>query len=118
MIGKINLLWKTVSEKLYDAPVPGSAGDSMASKNIASISHIGSEAEEGESTTDITPEHGHNITKEAKDEVNEVIDEEESEVEIDEEVKEILKEEEEEEEDEDVEYFNSFPTMEESNTHV
>ncbi|GJR26494.1 hypothetical protein Tco_1102726 [Tanacetum coccineum] len=117
MIGKINLLWKTISEKLYDAPVPESAGDSMASKNIASISHIGSEAEKGETTTDITPEHGHNITKEAKDEVKVVIDEKESKVETDEEIKEILKDEEEEEEDEDVKYFNSFPTMEELTHH-
>ncbi|GJY98909.1 hypothetical protein Tco_0516339 [Tanacetum coccineum] len=94
MIGKINLLWKTVFEKLNDAPIPESAGDSMASKNTASISYIEreelrrkgikihqryfpneeSEAEEGETTTDITPEHGHNITKEAKDEVNEVME--------------------------------------------
>ncbi|GJR50774.1 hypothetical protein Tco_1401295 [Tanacetum coccineum] len=59
-----------------------------------------SEAEEGETTTDITPKHGHNI---AKEEVNEVIDEEESEVETDEDVKEILKEEGEDEN------FNSFP---------
>nr|GEZ79749.1 hypothetical protein [Tanacetum cinerariifolium] len=56
-----------------------------------------SKAEEGETTTDITPKHGHNITKEAKDEVKEVIDEEESEVENDGEIKEILKEEEEDE---------------------
>ncbi|GKD55180.1 MAK10-like protein [Tanacetum coccineum] len=40
MIGKINLLWKTVSEKLNDAPVPESTGNSMTFKNIASISHI------------------------------------------------------------------------------
>ncbi|GKA94445.1 hypothetical protein Tco_0816483 [Tanacetum coccineum] len=60
-----------------------------------------SEAEEGETTTDITPEHGHNITKEAKEEVKEVIDEEESGKETDEEVEEILKYEEEEENDED-----------------
>ncbi|GJR58285.1 MAK10-like protein [Tanacetum coccineum] len=90
MIGKINLLWKTVSEKLNDAHVPKSTGNTMASKNTASISHIereelrrkgikspSNEAKEGETTTDITPEHGHNITKEAKDEVKEVIDEEE-----------------------------------------
>ncbi|GKA92956.1 hypothetical protein Tco_0814942 [Tanacetum coccineum] len=64
-----------------------------------------SKAEGGETTTDITPKHDHNITKEAKDEVKEVIDEEESEVETDEEIEEILKE---EEEDEDGEYFNSF----------
>ncbi|GJS60285.1 hypothetical protein Tco_0655069 [Tanacetum coccineum] len=60
--------------------------------------------------TDITPEHDHSITKEAKEEVKEVIDEEESEIEIDKEVEEIL---EEEEEDEDGEYFNPFLTMEE-----
>ncbi|GKE22049.1 hypothetical protein Tco_1433561, partial [Tanacetum coccineum] len=73
-----------------------------------------SEAIEGETTTDITPKHSHNITKEAKGEVKEVIDEEESEVETDEEVEEILKD---EEEDEDGEYFNSFPTMEELTHH-
>ncbi|GJR94735.1 protein kinase-like domain, concanavalin A-like lectin/glucanase domain protein [Tanacetum coccineum] len=165
MVGKINILWKTVSEKLNDAPVPESAGNSMASKNIASISHIKreelrrkgikspsklfspkylspasiiklnknpsapkrvhfvnsivilskeSEAKEGETTTDITPEHSHNITKEAKDEVKEVMEEEESEVETDEEVEEILKD---EEEDEDGENFSSFPTMEELTHH-
>ncbi|GKC06823.1 hypothetical protein Tco_0998433 [Tanacetum coccineum] len=165
MIGKINLLWKTVSEKLNDAPIPKSARDSMASENTTSISHIEreelkrkgikspsklfsqkylslesiieldknpstpkrvhfvnsiiilseeSEAKEGETTTDITPKHGHNIMKEAKDEVKEVIDEKESEVETDEEIEEILKE---EEEDEDDEYFNSFPTMEELTHH-
>ncbi|GJU24949.1 MAK10-like protein [Tanacetum coccineum] len=165
MIGKINLLWKTVSEKLNDAHIPESAGDSMAFENTASISHIEreelrrkgikspsklfspnylplasiielnknpsalkrvhfvnsivilskeSEAEEGETTTDITPEHGHNITKEAKGEVKEVMEEDESEVETDWEVEEIL---EEEEEDEDGEYFNSFPTIEELTHH-
>nr|GEW92231.1 hypothetical protein [Tanacetum cinerariifolium] len=151
MIEKINLLWKTISEKLNDAPVPKSTGDSMASKNTSSISHIEreelrrkgikspsklfspkyvspasiieldknpsapkhvhfvnsivilgkeSKAREEETMTDITPEHGHNIIKEAKVEVKEVIDEEESEVQTDEEVEEILEEEEEDEDDE------------------
>ncbi|GJW95857.1 hypothetical protein Tco_0175529 [Tanacetum coccineum] len=138
MIGKINILWKTVSEKLNDAPIPESAGNFMASKNIASISHIKreelrrkgiknpsklfslnkeSEAKEGETTTGITPKHDHNLTKEAKEEVKEVIDEEESEVETDEEVEEILEDEEYEEDDEDDEYFNSFPTMEKLTHH-
>ncbi|GJS99809.1 MAK10-like protein [Tanacetum coccineum] len=168
MIGKINLLWKTFSKKLNDAPIPESAGNSMAYENIASIIHIEreelrrkgikspsklfsskylspasiielkknpsapkrvhfvnsivilskeSEAEEGETTTGITPEHGHGITKEVKEEVKEVIDEEESKVETDEEVEEILEDEEEEEEDEDGENFNSFPTMEELTHH-
>ncbi|GKA02359.1 hypothetical protein Tco_0675024 [Tanacetum coccineum] len=69
---------------------------------------------EGETTTDITPEHDHNVTKEAKDEVKEVMEEDESEVETEWEVEEIL---EDEEEDEDGEYFNSFPTMEELTYH-
>ncbi|GKC50599.1 hypothetical protein Tco_1073344, partial [Tanacetum coccineum] len=105
-------------------------GNTMASKNTASISHIEreelrrkgikspsneeSEAKEGETKTDITPEHSHNITKEAKDKVKEVIDEEESKVETDEEIKEMLDE---EEEDEDGEYFNLFPTMKELTHH-
>ncbi|GJZ62322.1 hypothetical protein Tco_0618459 [Tanacetum coccineum] len=52
-------------------------------------------AEEGETTTDITPKNGHNIAKEAKDEVKEVMEEDESEVETDWEVEEILEDEEE-----------------------
>nr|GEV57973.1 hypothetical protein [Tanacetum cinerariifolium] len=150
MIGKITLLWKTISEKLNDAPILESERDSMASENIASINHIEreelkrkvikspsklfslkylspasiieldknpsslksiyfvnsivilseeSEAEDGETTTYITPEHKHNITKEANDEVKEVIDKEESKVETNEEIQEILKDEEEEEDD-------------------
>ncbi|GJV95387.1 protein kinase-like domain, concanavalin A-like lectin/glucanase domain protein [Tanacetum coccineum] len=39
MIGKINLLWKTVSEKLNDVSPPENAGNSMAPKSIAAISH-------------------------------------------------------------------------------
>ncbi|GJV66411.1 hypothetical protein Tco_1477239 [Tanacetum coccineum] len=39
MIGKINLLWKTVFEKLNDASPPENAGNSMAPKSIAAISH-------------------------------------------------------------------------------
>nr|GEU29579.1 hypothetical protein [Tanacetum cinerariifolium] len=40
MIEKINLLCKTIFEKLNDAPILELAGNSMAFKNIASISHI------------------------------------------------------------------------------
>ncbi|GJV52542.1 hypothetical protein Tco_1448283 [Tanacetum coccineum] len=58
-----------------------------------------SEAKEGETMTDITPEHDHNITKEAKDEVKEVMEEDESEVETDWEVEEIPEEEKEDEDD-------------------
>nr|GEV48778.1 hypothetical protein [Tanacetum cinerariifolium] len=40
MIGKINLLWKTISENLNDAPILEPTGNSMASENINSINHI------------------------------------------------------------------------------
>ncbi|GJW96386.1 hypothetical protein Tco_0178194 [Tanacetum coccineum] len=40
MIGKINLLWKTVSEKLNDVSTPKNAGNSMAPNSIAAISHV------------------------------------------------------------------------------
>ncbi|GKA93996.1 hypothetical protein Tco_0815982 [Tanacetum coccineum] len=123
MIRKTNLLWKTVSKKLNDAPILESAGNSLASKNIDSICHI----EKGELKRKgikspsklFSPKHHartrlkHNERK-WKGEVKEVIDEEESEVETDEEVKEILKD---EEGDEDGKYFNSFPTMEELTHH-
>ncbi|GJY90128.1 MAK10-like protein [Tanacetum coccineum] len=122
MIGKINLLWKTISEKLNNAPISESAGDSMASKNTTSISHIAREELKRKGIKSpsklFSPKrrnHNHNITKEAKDEVEEVMEEDESEVETNWEVKEILKE---EEEDEDGEYLNSFPTMKELTHHV
>nr|GEW67982.1 reverse transcriptase domain-containing protein [Tanacetum cinerariifolium] len=75
------------------------------------------EAEEGETTTDITPEHDQNLTKKRKEKVKEVIDEEESDVETDKEVKEILEDKEEEEDDEYGENFNSLITMEELTQH-
>ncbi|GJW37929.1 hypothetical protein Tco_0060849 [Tanacetum coccineum] len=37
--GKINLLWKTVSEKLNDVSTPDNTGNPMAPKSIAAISH-------------------------------------------------------------------------------
>ncbi|GJZ16219.1 hypothetical protein Tco_0551896 [Tanacetum coccineum] len=57
-----------------------------ASKRVHFINSIvilskENEAEEGETMTDIMPEHGQNITKEVKEEVKKVIDKEESDVE-------------------------------------
>ncbi|GKE31808.1 hypothetical protein Tco_1451130 [Tanacetum coccineum] len=40
MIGKISLLWKTVSEKLNDIYALENAGNSMAPKSIVAISHV------------------------------------------------------------------------------
>ncbi|GJR97478.1 hypothetical protein Tco_0269652 [Tanacetum coccineum] len=39
MIGKINVLWKTISENLNDASPPKNARNSMAPKSIAATSH-------------------------------------------------------------------------------
>nr|GEW99410.1 hypothetical protein [Tanacetum cinerariifolium] len=39
MIGKLNLLWKTVSKKLNDVSTPKNAGNYMAPKSIAATSH-------------------------------------------------------------------------------
>ncbi|GJS31439.1 hypothetical protein Tco_0492059 [Tanacetum coccineum] len=39
MIGKINLLWKTVFETLNNVSVPENTGNFMAPKSIATISH-------------------------------------------------------------------------------
>ncbi|GKC57104.1 hypothetical protein Tco_1084702, partial [Tanacetum coccineum] len=39
MIGKINLLWKTVSEKLNDASLPENVVNSLTPKSITAISH-------------------------------------------------------------------------------
>ncbi|GJR21538.1 hypothetical protein Tco_0970065 [Tanacetum coccineum] len=134
MNGKINLLWKTVSKKLNDTSTLENAGNSMAHKSIAAISHDEKEElrkkgikspdteEEDTSSTnahenelDDMVRRGEGVKEQGKEEdemetdmeVEEVIEEEESEFETDEEVKEVF------EEDEDDESFNSFPTMKE-----
>nr|GEU61139.1 hypothetical protein [Tanacetum cinerariifolium] len=119
IIGKFNILGKTVSERLNDAPISESTRNSMALENIASISHIereelsrkGIESPSKLFSLKITPKHGHNITKEVNGEVKEETKEDESEVETNWEFKKILKE------DEDGEYFNSFPTIKELTHH-
>ncbi|GJX26542.1 hypothetical protein Tco_0232838 [Tanacetum coccineum] len=40
MIGKMNLIWKTISKKLNDVSTLENAGNSMAPKSIAAISHV------------------------------------------------------------------------------
>nr|GEU56021.1 hypothetical protein [Tanacetum cinerariifolium] len=142
MIGKINLLWKIVFEKLNDVPISEPAGNSMAFENVASIIHIKREdlirkgikspsnlfspkylsptsiIELNKKPSALKPAYFINsIVILTKEEVKEVIDEEESKVVTDEEVEEILEDEEEEEEDKDGENFNSFLTMEELTHH-
>nr|GEW10736.1 hypothetical protein [Tanacetum cinerariifolium] len=74
-----------LATKATGIPLSSSVGNNVVPLR-SDIIREESEAEEGETTTDITPEHAHNITKEAKDEVKEVIDEKESNVETDKEI--------------------------------
>nr|GEU79033.1 hypothetical protein [Tanacetum cinerariifolium] len=59
---------------LQSAIREGGAKKKGKQKPIKAIFHKESEAKKGETTADITPEHGHNITKEAKGEVKDVIE--------------------------------------------
>ncbi|GJU86876.1 hypothetical protein Tco_1294422 [Tanacetum coccineum] len=140
MIGKINLLWKTISENLNDVSSLENARNSIAPRSIAAISHdkreelrkkgiksYDTEEEDVSSTNtcdlnlDGTVKRKEGVKEQGKEEnemetnmkVDELI-EEESEFETDEEVEEILKE---EEDDLDGENFNLFPTMEELTDH-
>ncbi|GJQ92595.1 hypothetical protein Tco_0003734 [Tanacetum coccineum] len=135
MIGKINLLWKTVSEKLNNVSTPKNVRNSIAPKSIAAISHAERKElrrKESKAHQNYSPKLSlsriHKRIKQKSNssktrsfcqfnhdvEVEEVIEEEESEFETDEEVEEILKE---EKDDEDSKKFNSFPTIEELTHH-
>ncbi|GJY55166.1 hypothetical protein Tco_0446830, partial [Tanacetum coccineum] len=141
MIRKINLLWKTVSEKLNDASPPENAGNSMAPKSISAISHdekaelrkkgiksplkllslkyLSPASIKELNKNPSSPKRVHFINSiiilspdsKEEDEIETDMEVEESEFETDEEVKEIF---EEEEKDEN---FNSFPTMKELSHH-
>ncbi|GJX58489.1 MAK10-like protein [Tanacetum coccineum] len=99
MINKINVLWKVFSEKLDDTFTRDTAGDFMAHKD---------EVREKENVKPNTTEYNdHEIIVKAEEMV-----EEESEDEFEEEIKE-----EEEEEEEGVEYFDTFPSLDELRYH-
>ncbi|GJZ83815.1 hypothetical protein Tco_0648988 [Tanacetum coccineum] len=121
MIGKINLLWKTISEKLNDVSTLKNIGNSMTPKSIAAISHDEREEirkkgikspskllslkylspadteEEDVSSTNARKLNLGGMMKGKEEEVEEILEEEED--------------------DEDSENFNSFPTMEELTHH-
>ncbi|GJU65797.1 hypothetical protein Tco_1247632 [Tanacetum coccineum] len=145
MIGKFNLLWKTVSEKLNDVSTPENAGNSMAHKRIASISHDEKEELRKKgikipsklfSPKYLSPASIKELNKNPSAPkrvhfVNSIVKEqgkEEDEMETNIEIKEVIEEEESEfktdeevkeifEEEEDDENFNSFPTMMELSHH-
>ncbi|GJX87256.1 protein kinase-like domain, concanavalin A-like lectin/glucanase domain protein [Tanacetum coccineum] len=113
MIEKVNLLWKTVSEKLNDTSSPENAGNSMAPKSIVAISHDEKEELRKEgikspskllSPKYLSPASIKELKNSTGMEVDEVIKEQESKFETDDEVEEILKD---EEDDEDGENFNA-----------
>ncbi|GKA82165.1 protein kinase-like domain, concanavalin A-like lectin/glucanase domain protein [Tanacetum coccineum] len=127
MIGKINLLWKTISEKLNDVSTPENAVNLMAPKSIAAIIVIlstDSDTDEEDTSSTSTHKHEPDDTVKRSEEIKEQgkgedgietdMEEEVNEFEIDEEVKEIF---EEDEEDEDDKSFNLFPTIKELSHH-
>nr|GEU34189.1 hypothetical protein [Tanacetum cinerariifolium] len=139
MIGKINLLWKTVSEKLNDVSTSKNAGNSMAPKSIAAISQAereelrkkGIKSPKNDEDVSSTKAHEHGLgnmmrnKEEVKEqgkeedemeidkEVEEVFEDEESEIEIEEQVEEVFDDETEKEEDDDTKYYNSPPAIKE-----
>ncbi|GJV41697.1 zinc finger, CCHC-type containing protein [Tanacetum coccineum] len=110
MIGKINLLWKTVFEKLNNASAPKNT------RSLGSISH--DEKEELKKngikspTNSDTEEEDTSPTNEPEHELDDMV--RRSEGVKEQEVEEVF---EEEEEDKDDESFNSFPTMKELSHH-
>ncbi|GJV26028.1 hypothetical protein Tco_1378723 [Tanacetum coccineum] len=146
MIGKINLLWKTVYEKLNDASPLENAGSSMTPRSIAAISHDEKEElrkkgvkspsnyspqkEDSPSTNKCNLDlddmkNGNNKLQEKGREEDDTEDdmkardkkeEKGSEFKTEEEVKEVF-ENEEEEEDEEEKDFSLPPTMKELTHH-
>nr|GEU49839.1 hypothetical protein [Tanacetum cinerariifolium] len=135
MIRKINLLWKTVFEKLNDASTPENVGNSMAPKRIATISHAEKEELRKKgiqipSKCPSTNAHEHKLgnmvrrNEEVKEqgkggdemetdkEVEEVFKDKESERETTEEVEEIFNDET-KEEDDDTKHYSTLPTIKE-----
>ncbi|GJY01147.1 MAK10-like protein [Tanacetum coccineum] len=99
MINEINILWKVFSEKFDDTSTSSTAGDFMSYED-----EIG---EEKNVKPNATEYNDHEMTAKAEEKV-----EEESEDEFEEEIKE-----EEEEEEEGVEYFDTFPSLDELRYH-
>ncbi|GJU90010.1 hypothetical protein Tco_1302433 [Tanacetum coccineum] len=121
MIGKINLLWKIISEKLDDTPICNTVGSPVAQMNFTStkqnrnpsspkrvhfvnsivILNKKNEAkEEGDVKTSTTEYEDHEMTVESKEE-------------FEEETKEEIKE----EEENSPKHFDTFPTMKELRLH-
>ncbi|GJV79768.1 MAK10-like protein [Tanacetum coccineum] len=105
MISKINLLWKTISEKLDDTPIQQNRNPSSPKRvhfinSIVILNKEDESKEDGDVKTSTTEYEDHEMTVESEEEF-----EEETEEEI-------------EEEDEDSpKHFDTFPTMKELRYH-
>ncbi|GJQ89471.1 hypothetical protein Tco_0000610 [Tanacetum coccineum] len=105
MISKINLLWKTVSEKLDDTPVqqnrkPSSPKCVHFVNSIDILNKEDEAKEEGNVNSNTTEYEDHEMTMESVDEFEE---------ETEEEIK--------EEEEDSPKHFDTFPTMKELRYH-
>ncbi|GJV33474.1 hypothetical protein Tco_1393874 [Tanacetum coccineum] len=127
MIRRINLLWKTISEKLNDVSTPENAGNSMAPKSMQQSVITDNDTEEEDVSS--TNAHEHDLDSvvrrkeevkeqgkeedemEIDEEIEEVFEDEESEMETEEEVEEVFDDETEDDEDDDTKYYNSTPAI-------
>ncbi|GJX00094.1 hypothetical protein Tco_0184007 [Tanacetum coccineum] len=107
MISKINLLWKTISEKLDDTPIRNTAGSPTAQMNFTSTNYPKKRSfeedeakEEGNVNSCTTDYKDHEVTVESEEEFEE---------ETEEEIK--------EKEEDGPEYFDTFPTLKELRYH-
>ncbi|GJT80854.1 hypothetical protein Tco_1055196 [Tanacetum coccineum] len=129
MIGKINLLWKTVSEKLNDVSTPENARNSIDPKISAAISY--DEREELRKNGNKSPSKLFSLNKDSNTEEEDVLstnvhdldsmmrnreevrEQGKKEVFNDEGVEEVFDDETKEEEDDDTKYYKSPPAIKE-----
>ncbi|GJR09790.1 putative reverse transcriptase domain-containing protein [Tanacetum coccineum] len=122
MINKIYTLWKVFSEKLDDTSTHDTARNSMAHMNVTSTDQIGKEELQSKGikipSKLLSPKYLEeenvkpNATKYNDHEMPAKVEEK-----VEEEIKDEFEEEIKEEEEDDVEYFDTFPTLEELGYH-
>ncbi|GKC70058.1 hypothetical protein Tco_1115941, partial [Tanacetum coccineum] len=118
MNSKINLLWKTISEKLDDAPIRNTTGSLTAQMNFTSTNFHTEEELQGKGIKSSSKLLSLKYLSQSS--LAELIEDEEevkSKEKVEEETKEETKEETEEEEEGNPEHFDTFPTMNELRYH-
>ncbi|GKC86396.1 hypothetical protein Tco_1142113 [Tanacetum coccineum] len=112
MISKVNLLWKTVSEKLDDTPLCDTAGGPTAQMNFTSTDYHTKEELRSKGIKSPSKLLSPNVEPSKteytnRENANEIDEEVESEKEVEEETERETKE----EEEDNPEHFETFPTM-------